>query len=65
VEFCYKLDAAGTQTVLYNFEGVHGAQPFAGLFLDPAGNLYGTTAFGGKLSKACTDGSGVVFMIAP
>jgi uncharacterized repeat protein (TIGR03803 family) len=38
----------GTETVLHNFTGgTDGGQPLAGLIRDGAGNLYGTTLFGG------------------
>src|SRR5580700_2417129 len=44
----YKLDAAGAFTVLYSFTGgADGANPYAGVILDSAGNLYGTTEGGG------------------
>jgi uncharacterized repeat protein (TIGR03803 family) len=44
----YKLDAAGQGTVLYSFpHGTDGGCPFGGATLDAAGNLYGTTVFGG------------------
>jgi len=44
----YKLDAAGQQTVLYSFPGpVDGSHPDAGVIRDSAGNLYGTTFWGG------------------
>jgi uncharacterized repeat protein (TIGR03803 family) len=44
----FKLDTTGAETVLYRFTGVpDGAHPYAGLVRDTAGNLYGTTAFGG------------------
>jgi uncharacterized repeat protein (TIGR03803 family) len=53
-----------TETVLYTFSGSDGAYPVAGLVFDKAGNLYGTTPYGGT-SKNCTFGSttgcGVVF----
>jgi uncharacterized repeat protein (TIGR03803 family) len=63
----FKLDATGTETVLHTFSGgADGAQPFAGLFRDSAGNLYGTTANGGGgHNTACRAGCGVVFKIAP
>src|ERR1700733_6812297 len=56
----YKLDAAGDYSVLYTFTGgADGGGPLAGVILDSAGNLYGTTAFGGA-AKA-----GVVYKVDP
>jgi len=48
----FKLAPTGStwaETVLYSFLGayVDGQNPFAGLAIDPGGNLYGTTEFGG------------------
>ena len=44
----YKLDTAGHEMVLYNFTGgTDGNEPLAGVIRDSAGNLYGTTAYGG------------------
>jgi uncharacterized repeat protein (TIGR03803 family) len=45
----FKIDATGSETVLYSFTGTSGdgADPMAGLVRDAAGNLYGTTANGG------------------
>ena len=47
----FKLDTTGKETVLYSFTGkpTDGADPMAGLVLDAAGNLYGTTAAGSDL----------------
>jgi len=54
----FKLDASGKETVLYTFQGgTDGANPWAGLVRDTAGNLYGTTEAGG------TDGFGTVFKL--
>ncbi len=41
----FKLDTAGTETVLYSFAGgtTDGCDPYAGLLQDKVGNLYGTT----------------------
>lgn len=51
---------AQTETVLYSFAGIpDGANPVAGVTLDAAGNLYGTTDNGG------TSGLGTVFKLAP
>jgi uncharacterized repeat protein (TIGR03803 family) len=45
----FKLDAAGHETVLYNFTGgTDGGYPYAGVIRDPAGNIYGTTYAGGS-----------------
>ena len=53
--------ASGTETVLYSFgaTAADGVQPEAGLIMDSAGNLYGTTAGGGA------NGHGTVFKIGP
>jgi uncharacterized repeat protein (TIGR03803 family) len=54
----YKLDTAGHYTVLYSFTGgAHGGNPEAGVILDSAGNLYGTTYGGGAA------GVGVVYKL--
>jgi uncharacterized repeat protein (TIGR03803 family) len=39
----FKVDPSGTETVLHGFTGSYGADPEAGLIMDTAGNLYGTT----------------------
>jgi uncharacterized repeat protein (TIGR03803 family) len=47
------------KTILYSFSGGDdGAEPLSGLWLDHAGNLYGTTYLGG-------DGFGTVYEISP
>lgn len=47
----FELDAAGTFTLLYSFQGLgskpDGGLPLGGLVADAAGNLYGTTESGG------------------
>jgi uncharacterized repeat protein (TIGR03803 family) len=54
----YKLDRAGHEKVLYSFTGgADGATPEAGVIRDSAGNLYGTTEYGG------TAGAGVVYKL--
>jgi uncharacterized repeat protein (TIGR03803 family) len=54
----FRLDKAGQETVLYTFTGgADGNQPYAGVVRDAAGNLYGTTYFGG------TAGLGVVYQV--
>jgi uncharacterized repeat protein (TIGR03803 family) len=55
------VGAASKYKVLHRFTGKpDGAFPFAGLMLDAAGNLYGTTIFGGSQFNA-----GTVFKLAP
>jgi uncharacterized repeat protein (TIGR03803 family) len=45
----FKLDTSGNNfAVLDNFSGGNGANPQAGLLLDPSGNLFGTTYDGGS-----------------
>jgi uncharacterized repeat protein (TIGR03803 family) len=53
--------------VLYSFTGgADGALPRAGLVQDSAGNLYGTTQFGGATSTCHPpNGCGVVFRVTP
>jgi uncharacterized repeat protein (TIGR03803 family) len=61
----FKLSKAGKETILYRFTGgVDGAYPVAGLLRDKAGNLYGTTLYGGD-AKVCSPGCGVVFEVTP
>jgi uncharacterized repeat protein (TIGR03803 family) len=49
----YELTPSGsgwTHTILYSFSGGDGALPHGSLLFDSAGNLYGTTAAGGRYS---------------
>lgn len=60
----FSLDTAGTESVLYSFTGgSDGLNPFAGLVMDSAGNLYGTTSSGGHGSCSGGSGCGTVFEI--
>jgi uncharacterized repeat protein (TIGR03803 family) len=63
----FKLAPDGTETVLYAFqEGNDGGIPAAGIIMDKAGNLYGTTFAGGGMHCSHTsDGCGTVFKLAP
>jgi uncharacterized repeat protein (TIGR03803 family) len=60
----FKVNTAGQETVLYNFCSLEGCadgyEPFTGVIRDQAGNLYGTTEFGGTPGRA-----GVVYKISP
>ncbi|PYX58184.1 MAG: hypothetical protein DMG76_09955 [Acidobacteria bacterium] len=60
----FKLDTTGNETVLYRFTNVpDGTLPYAGLIMDKAGNLYGTTEFGGDGSCDFGVGCGTVFRL--
>jgi uncharacterized repeat protein (TIGR03803 family) len=55
-------------SLLHVFDGkANGAQPFAGVLFDSKGNLYGTTAEGGKYIAACqgASGCGLVYQLTP
>lgn len=54
----FELDTAGKETILYSFQTApDGMNPQASLFLDLAGNLYGTTAHGGR------NNNGIIFKL--
>jgi len=50
-----------TYTILHSFSGPDGYNPEAGVTLDAAGNVYGTTFHGG--SQNCSNGCGTVFKL--
>jgi uncharacterized repeat protein (TIGR03803 family) len=65
----FELTADGTETILHSFGGGYGdkadgTDPQAGLIVDNAGNLYGTTAYGGNLECGAY-GCGTVFRLTP
>ncbi|HLY05969.1 MAG TPA: choice-of-anchor tandem repeat GloVer-containing protein [Rhizomicrobium sp.] len=61
----FEVTAKEKESVLYAFKGgSDGAYPFANLIADSAGNLYGTTYYGG--GTGCSgSGCGTVFKVAP
>jgi uncharacterized repeat protein (TIGR03803 family) len=65
----FKLDRNGTETTLYEFTGgTDGGGPSSGVVQDQAGNLYGTTVFGGDISDCSfyeMPGCGVVYKVDP
>ncbi len=52
-----------TENVLYRFNGTNGIQPYAGVTLDAAGNIFGTTLIGG--TGDCGGGCGIAFELTP
>jgi uncharacterized repeat protein (TIGR03803 family) len=62
----FKLAPDGKETILHFFTGRHGdgGNPVTGLTLDSAGNLYGTTEYGGSRCSVTQHGCGTVFEIA-
>lgn len=61
----FKITPAGTETILYAFQGgTDGVAPVGPLLMDGSGNLYGTTGAGGGCTIATT-GCGTVFKLAP
>jgi uncharacterized repeat protein (TIGR03803 family) len=64
----FKLEPSGFESVLYSFKSSpDGFLPQAGLIMDTAGNLYGTTSSGGSgfPTPGCTGGCGTVFKLDP
>lgn len=56
----FELNSAGTLTTLYNFtNGTDGANPYGGVALDSAGNIYGAATRGGQYNW------GTLFEITP
>ena len=53
-------DGTWTTSILHSFTGADGDTPSAGLIFDAAGNLYGTTVYGGPNAFG-----GVVFKLKP
>jgi uncharacterized repeat protein (TIGR03803 family) len=58
----FKMNSSGNVKLLYRFTGkADGGTPYTGLIRDVAGNLYGTTRYGGNF--VCGGGCGTVFKI--
>jgi uncharacterized repeat protein (TIGR03803 family) len=64
----FQLSFSGSQwnqTVLFDFDCyATGKNPYGGVILDSAGNLYGTTVAGGSGGDCTGDGCGVVYQLA-
>jgi len=59
-------NGAWTETILHIFgHGSDGRFPYGGVIFDNAGNLYGTTQYGGDLGCYSGSGCGIVFQLAP
>lgn len=56
----FEITNAGEVEILHRFTSRDGLDPFYGLVMDPAGNLYGQTAFGGPQSNG-----GTVYELSP
>jgi uncharacterized repeat protein (TIGR03803 family) len=65
----FKVSPSGRETVLHSFTGTggDGANPITPLVRDGAGNLYGTTQYGGVFTGPCgaAYGCGIVFEVTP
>ncbi|MGZ8927332.1 MAG: choice-of-anchor tandem repeat GloVer-containing protein [Methylobacter sp.] len=55
----FKMDSSGSFSVLHEFDGAGGANPYVGLIQGSDGNFYGTTLGGGSSS------AGTIFKISP
>jgi hypothetical protein len=54
------------ETTIHTFTGDDGAYPYAPVVLDAAGNVYGTTLYGGRHSNICPGaGCGTAFELSP
>jgi uncharacterized repeat protein (TIGR03803 family) len=61
------MSPGGSESLVYSFNGIldganDGENPVAGRIADKAGNVYGTTRFGGQTCQS--PGCGIVFRIA-
>jgi uncharacterized repeat protein (TIGR03803 family) len=61
----FKLTPSGNEETLHTFEaGEDGYYPVSGVTIDSAGNLYGTTSYGGGVNCGET-GCGVIYKVTP
>jgi uncharacterized repeat protein (TIGR03803 family) len=65
----FEISSRGKESTLHEFQGGgDGAVPVSGMIADTAGNLYGTTFYGGAGGANCpegVEGCGTVFKVAP
>jgi uncharacterized repeat protein (TIGR03803 family) len=62
----HRANGTWTEKVLHSFQGPDGSRPQSELILDAAGNLYGTTYYGGASGSGCGGfGCGTVFRLTP
>jgi uncharacterized repeat protein (TIGR03803 family) len=64
----FELSRSGNgwqEKVLHSFNSVDGREPEASLRFDAAGNLYGTTQFGGARKSCLGQGCGTIFELSP
>jgi uncharacterized repeat protein (TIGR03803 family) len=64
-ELMPRTDGRWVEKVLHNFNGRNGSYPVGGVISDTAGNLYGTTVYGGDVGCAPPIGCGTVFKLSP
>jgi len=62
----YNINLKWTESIIFSFDGSDGAYPQAGLTIDAAGNLYGTSEYGGAtyIGSPFGLGTGTVFKIS-
>jgi len=62
----FKVNSIGDDlTVVHNFHGNDGSEPYTGVIQASDGNFYGTTTAGGTNCSDQFDGCGTVFLITP
>ncbi|MBZ5572513.1 MAG: hypothetical protein LAO09_11630 [Acidobacteriia bacterium] len=62
----YQFSPTSGYHVIYAFSGPDGLKPQGNLVIDAAGNLYGTTVYGGAHKSGCNGlGCGTVFELSP